>query len=280
MMRCLIAFVVVVFAASSQAQQRVVSINMCADQLLLLLSPPENIVSVSYLSADPQYSDWTEEAVKYPLNYAKAEEIVTMRPDLVLAGQYSDPMVIRLLVQQNIPVYQLTRPQKLEHLFDETLAVGEKLNQSVRAAVLVSEWRQNIDLLQARGSTGKKPRMAIIGPNGFTQGAGSLRDQMLQKAGIINVAAQLDMTGNSEFTLEQIITQQPDLIALEDSTENHNSLAQRLLDHPAIKNLTSSRVSLPANLWSCSGPSYVKALQALIDAKLAWQSKQGKYSES
>lgn len=253
------------------AQQRVASINMCADQLLLLLAPAERIISISYLSSDPQYSSWVDAAANFPLNYAGAEELLALQPDLVLAGQYSDPMVIRLLKQQGIAVYQMTRPQHLDELFDEARAVGELLGEQARAQALIEAWQLDIQSLVAKGQTGKKPRMAIIGPNGFTEGAGSLRDQVLQQAGIINVATTLGMAGNSEFTLEQVIAQQPDLIALEDSTVNNHSLAQRLLNHPAIHGLHAKEVRLPAHLWSCPGPSYVVALKALIEAKLWWQ---------
>lgn len=271
MLRMLLAALVCVFSQYANAQQRVASINMCADQLLLLLAPAENILSISYLSADPQYSVWTQTARKFPHNHAKAEELVSLQPDLVLAGQYSDPMVIRLLQQQGIAVYQMTRPQQLSQLFDEALAVGELLGVQQRAKQLVEEWQNDIQHLLTLAKTGVQPRMAIIGPNGFTEGSGSLRDQMLQKAGIINVASEMGMVGNSEFTLEQIVAQQPDLIAIEDATVNNHSLAQRLLDHPAIHHLSAKEVRLPANLWSCPGPSYVAALRALIQAKLWWQ---------
>ncbi len=274
MFKWLLVLLLCVSTHSANAQMRVASINMCADQLLLLMAARENIVSLSYLSADSQYSGWTAQAQKFPLNYAGAEEIVTLEPDLVLAGQYSDPMVIRLLRQQGIDVYQMTRPQYLEQLFDEALAVGQLLDREDVAKRLIDSWQRDIARLIAQGNSGLKPRLAIVGPNGFTEGAGSLRDQMLQQAGIINIAAELGLVGNSAFTLEQLIVSRPDLIALEDSTRNVHSLAQRLLQHPAIGNLPTMAVELPANMWSCPGPSYVQALGALIEAKLSWQARQ------
>lgn len=274
MIKWLLAFLLCAPAVGAHAQMRVASINMCADQLLLLMAPRENIVSLSYLSADPQYSSWTEQASKFPLNHAGAEELVSLAPDLVLAGQYSDPMVIRLLRQQGIVVYQMTRPQHLEQLFDEALAVGKLLGREEVAKQLIQTWQRDIARLLEQGSAPEQPRLAIVGPNGFTEGAGSLRDQMLQQAGIINTAAELGLVGNSAFTLEQLITARPDLIALEDSTRNVNSMAQRLLQHPAIGNLATMTIELPANMWSCPGPSYVQALGALIEAKLWWLARQ------
>lgn len=261
-------------------QSRVVSINMCADELLLRLALPETIISLSYLSSDPQYSRWVEQANAYPKNFARAEEIVSMQPDLVLAGQYSDPMVLRLLNQQGIRVVQLERPSQLSGLFDNVLSVGAILGQQTKAEALVEQWRKDIEGFRVQGDEGKRPSLVLIGPNGFTEGRGSLRDQVLQLAGIDNVAAELGIKGNGELTLEQILAQQPDLIAVEDASQNHHSLAQRILQHPVIDQLTATRVTLPANLWTCPGPSYVEALTMLNKAKQQWQLTQERKSES
>ncbi len=255
--------------AVEASPQRVVSINICADELLLLLGKPEQIVSISYLSKDDQYSPWADKASDFPINYAGAEEIINQHPDLVLAGEFSDPMVLRLLRQQGIEVVSIKRAQTFSQLFDATLQVGDLLGRRMQAEQLVKQWQIQIDDMM-RGLSTDKPSMAMIGPNGYTEGQGTLRDQLLVKAGIVNVASSLNMVGNAEFTLEQILEAQPDLIAIEDSTRNRHSLAQRLLTHPALRVLSSLRVSLPASLWSCPGPSYVTALKTLIDAKQRW----------
>jgi iron complex transport system substrate-binding protein len=271
MLRAWGAALLLLLSVQASAQLRIASINMCADELLLLLAPPEAIVSLSYLSQDPQYSRWVQSAKAYPVNYAGAEEILALQPDLVLAGQYSDPMVIRLLRQQGITVYQMTRPTQLSAMFDEAQHIGRLLGREAQAERLVLGWRQAIDRLTVTQQVADRPSMALIGPNGFTEGRGSLRDQMLQLAGIVNLATALGIDGNGELSLEQLVANGPDMIAIEDGTDNQHSLAQRLLKHPAIEQLAATRVRLPANLWTCPGPSYVDALATLIEARKTWQ---------
>ncbi|WP_354002086.1 hypothetical protein [Pseudotabrizicola sediminis] len=61
-----------VLAASPQ---RVVSINLCTDQLAMLLAEPGQLISVSFLAQDPRSSVMVDEALACPANRALAEEV-------------------------------------------------------------------------------------------------------------------------------------------------------------------------------------------------------------
>ncbi|MEW8396486.1 MAG: ABC transporter substrate-binding protein, partial [Candidatus Thiodiazotropha sp.] len=71
-------------AATETAPRRVVSVNLCSDQLLLLLADPPQVASVSHLATQPASSFVAEQAARYPLNRARAEEIIRLQPDLIL----------------------------------------------------------------------------------------------------------------------------------------------------------------------------------------------------
>ena len=84
-------------APAGAAPERIVSINLCTDLLLMLLADPEQIASVSFLASEPQSSAMVAESVAYPANYGRAEEVFLMDPDLVPAGWPIRPrMWIRL----------------------------------------------------------------------------------------------------------------------------------------------------------------------------------------
>ena len=78
--------------------QRIVSINLCLDQLVLMLADPEHIQSLTFLSLDPAYSFMHEEAANVRvINHGAAEEILPLEPDLVLAGQFSASFAVQVL---------------------------------------------------------------------------------------------------------------------------------------------------------------------------------------
>ena len=90
-MRCLLVacgFLALCIPAAA-APARVVSTNLCTDQLAMLLAAPGQLVSVSWLAADPRSSTMAAEAARYPANHGLAEEIFLLSPDLVLAGSYT-----------------------------------------------------------------------------------------------------------------------------------------------------------------------------------------------
>src|SRR3546814_9604599 len=71
--------------------------NVCTDQLVMQIARPERIVSLSFLSRDPQVSAMAAEAVVFPVNHGLAEEILPLRPDLVVAGSYTTRPTVHLL---------------------------------------------------------------------------------------------------------------------------------------------------------------------------------------
>ena len=75
---------------------RVVSINLCTDQLAMLLARPGQLVAVSRVAADPVASAVWREAAAYPAVPADAEAIHRLAPDLVLAGAYDPPATLAL----------------------------------------------------------------------------------------------------------------------------------------------------------------------------------------
>src|SRR4029453_1275136 len=73
---------------SGQKPKRVVSLNLCVDELLLRLADPRNLASATWLARDPANSNVAELAQSIPVNHGLVEEIIPLNPDLVIAGIY------------------------------------------------------------------------------------------------------------------------------------------------------------------------------------------------
>jgi iron complex transport system substrate-binding protein len=71
--------------------------NVCTDQLAMLIAGEGQLHSVSALASDPRTSAMAGEARAFPANHALAEEIFLMQPDLVLAGTFSARATVGLL---------------------------------------------------------------------------------------------------------------------------------------------------------------------------------------
>jgi hypothetical protein len=67
----------------------VASLNVCTDQLAMALAAPGQLKTVSALARDPMLSAMPDEAKAYPVNRGLAEEVFTLKPDLIVTGTFS-----------------------------------------------------------------------------------------------------------------------------------------------------------------------------------------------
>ena len=78
---------VAVHHAALAEAPRIASINVCTDQLLLALADPQQILGLSPYSRDAVRSWAAKDAAKYPRLSGEAEDILVLKPDLVVAGR-------------------------------------------------------------------------------------------------------------------------------------------------------------------------------------------------
>jgi iron complex transport system substrate-binding protein len=94
--------------ASAEAPSRVVSMNLCTDQLALLIAAPGQIVSLSHHASNPEMSVLADLARAYPANHGRAEELYVLGPDLVLADVWSSPATLSMLRRLGVEVVQFS----------------------------------------------------------------------------------------------------------------------------------------------------------------------------
>ncbi|RTL67906.1 MAG: hypothetical protein EKK41_16490, partial [Hyphomicrobiales bacterium] len=96
-------------AAEPARPARIVSLDLCADQILIDLVARRRIAAVTHLAADPSVSAIAEKARGYPVTRGAAEDVLQHDPDLVLAGQFGVSSTVSLLqrVGRNVVVVPL-----------------------------------------------------------------------------------------------------------------------------------------------------------------------------
>ena len=73
------------FASLSIASAlKIASLNLCTDEYLLLLAQRHEIASITRLAQDPAESSLWRQARAFPANRGQIEQIIAVRPTLVL----------------------------------------------------------------------------------------------------------------------------------------------------------------------------------------------------
>jgi iron complex transport system substrate-binding protein len=252
------------FADSSSAKHplRIASTNLCTDQFLLQIAPRERIISISYLAVDPDYSAMWEAAENIPINHGLAEEIIPLKPDLVLTTPYTPGNATRLLLQQGFNVAELELPNTIDEMVTFTEKMGELLGEKEKANILAAQLRARLEVLEKNRQD--HGTALVYAPNGYTGGAETLKDEIMTRAGWKNLATEIGMKGYGNLPLESLVRNPPDLLIFDNSTRDTNSRAQQLLNHPALKKIQEHQsIKLPSHLWLCATPNLIDTIEQL-----------------
>jgi len=249
-------------SALADGAGRIVSINLCADALVLSLAP-ERVLAVSELARDERLSPVAARAASVPVTDGNAEAVLRLDPDLVVAGRFTTRATVALLKKLDVPVLELDTPTTLEATRAQIREVAGRLGVAARGERLVA--RLDAALARAADHPEVAPVAAVYLPNGATAGSGSLIDELLEHAGLVNLADQLGIRRWGTLSLESLLLAAPDLLIVE-REHPYPSLATGLLGHPALAGLGADRVVLPGQYWSCAGPWLAEALGRLAGA--------------
>jgi len=247
--------------------QRIVSINLCTDQLLLMLVAPERIASISALSLDPHSSYMAQAAEGHRLNHGKAEELLPLQPDLVLASGFAARPAVELMRRLGHRVEVLPLASDLDGIRDNIRRLAGLVGEDEKGERLIREMEQRLKNVTTNLPQ-QRPRGIFYQPRGYTSGQNTLQDEAMRLAGWSNVAAEVGISGYSSIGLEQLLMAQPEQIFTSSYAPGTSSLAQRQLQHPVIRRLTRLRpmVEIDYRLWICDGPMFADAVEALAAA--------------
>jgi iron complex transport system substrate-binding protein len=230
---------------------------------VLSVADPAQILSLSWLAADPEESMLAAEALRYPRNYGSAEEVIQVGADVVLAGTLTSPFTRELLRRLGARVVEVEPETSLDDTYRNLLVVGEAIDRAVEAEALVAAMRTRADAIRARAPV--SPRTAVvIRPGGFTIGRDTLADDLLQLAGLRNDVAELDRWGS--LSVEALLSARPEFVVITRYRMNEASLANAFFAHPALAGFRAEQATLAidAKHVACGAPASLAAAEALV----------------
>ena len=248
------------------APQRVVSMNLCTDQLVILLAAPSQVYSVSHLATGEQGSVLFEQAGDYVINHGLAEQIFLMKPDLIVAGTFSTRATVDMLRRLGFPVEEFAPASSFDDIRTNVRRMGHLLGREERAEALLAE--MDAVLARAYPADSVDAIAGLYGANSVTSGAGTLVDDALGHAGLGNLGAELGISGTAKLPLEVLITHTPDILIGRSRWSEAPAMAYDAYDHPAMRGLKAGthEASVPDKYWICGTPFTAHAVERLAEA--------------
>lgn len=242
------------------APQRIMSLKLCTDELLMDLAPPARIVSISYLSREKAALKIWPQAAQIPVNHNTPEEVLAVRPDLVLTDEFTSPAMREVLAASGARIVEVPAAENFPQIRAVTRQVGAAIGADAKAEALIAHMDQILTQLAADPS--RAIRVVGWGGGGFVPGRMGLFNTVLTAAGGVNIA------DGGYYDVESLIAARPDALLYGDDYIDTPSLRRDQNDHPLVLKLFANRrIVYPAALYGCGLPQSADAA-ALLHAQL------------
>jgi iron complex transport system substrate-binding protein len=251
-------------AATAQLP-RVASMNVCTDQLLLTLADPEQILGLSRYARDRLESWAAGDARRYRILSGGAEDILVLRPDVVVASLFDKRATRELLKEKGVRLVEFGVPHSLDEVKNQIREMGAIVQHLDRAAAEIA--RLDAAIARARQAVAhRRYRVLPLSRRGWVSGSESLLSSLLTETGLFNAAGELGVAFGGFASLEAIVNLKPDFIVVSDAGDRAEDDGRAFLLHPALERFypPSKRIVVPDRLTVCGGVMLADALDVLV----------------
>ncbi|MGI9262828.1 MAG: ABC transporter substrate-binding protein, partial [Woeseiaceae bacterium] len=259
----LASFGVGLAADTGEPPVRVVSLDYCADQYVLKMLPRDRILAVSP-DAAAGFSYMRESAAGVRSIRPLAEDVLAIRPDLVVRSYGGGPRATTFFERAGIPVLQIPYAGNFAEIRQATLTIAGRLHVPDQGRAIVREMNDRLGAIR-RPNT--KRNVLYMTSGGATSGPGTLVHEVLQAAGLDNYEQR---PGWHSIPLERLAYEQPDAVAAAYFDDNVDQAALwSSMRHPlAQRQLQELPTVLLEGAWtSCGAWFLIDAVEALAASR-------------
>lgn len=250
----------------------IVSLNPCADAMLVRLAPASRIAAISRYSHDPAATSLPlAVARRFPAVAGTAEEVIARAPDLVVASAFTQPATRDAFARAGLRTLYLDAPQTIAENVAQVRqlaaavgarAAGERMVQEIERAVTASVPRRRTPdsspesvAAGSRRSPGRDERALLFIGGDLATGSGTLLNEMMTRAGFANAAAGYGLVFTGRLPAEVIAADPPDVVI---APEGGRGAAMR---RRVLRGVPEARFAQA--LINCGGPAIAPAMQRL-----------------
>ena len=245
------------------APQRIVSLHMCADQYLIALADPGQIAALTIYARDPAMSYYAERAKAFRTTRRSAEEVAALKPDLIVGVPWRQRHSLDLLDRSGVRMIDLPKADGLASTEETITAIAEAVGHPERGRALIASIRARLAGLGTPPGRGRIA--AYYQRRGFLTGTGTLMDEMMGRAGLVNLAGRLDKSKLSRLSVEELAIARPDFLIVDASTARVADKGTEMMHHPVLDRAIppAHRLYIPQALTLCGGPAYPEAVEMI-----------------
>jgi iron complex transport system substrate-binding protein len=245
-----------------QSARTIVSLNPCSDAILAEVTGPGQLRAISHYSADPRASSMDPaKARQYPATRGTLEEVIALRPDLIVDGTFVPPATAAAYRRLGLALETLPIAGTVEDSLAQIRRLAALAGHPDRGEALIH--RIDAALKASAPDQGTAPIPALVWePGGFVPGDKTLIADLLGRTGFTNFSAARGLSQADQLPLEHVLADPPRVILA--------AGGDRALNHPALASLrATARAPFDPALLYCAGPTIIRAATRLAQVRRA-----------
>ena len=238
--------------------RRIVSLDYCADQYVLGLVERGRILALSP-DAGEAFSYQRAQAEGLPTVRPRAEDVLVLRPDLVVRTYGGGPRAGRFFEQAGVAVLEIDYAPDVASVRAGIRRAAARFDAGARGEALIAEMDARVERARARGA---RTRALYLTPAGVSAGAGTFVDDLIAAAGLGNFD---DRSGWRSIPLERLAYEAPDVYAVPSFGATNHRNGWTPFRHPVATGRVEAGPTLPidGSTTACGGWFLADAVEAL-----------------
>jgi iron complex transport system substrate-binding protein len=207
-------------STKAQDTKRIVSLNLAADETLFQILNRcdhnlKRLVAVSKLSEDPQFSHIASDvkAIRHRVD-TNIENIVRLKPDLVIAAEFNRPAVITGLKNRGINTLVLENFSTVQNIKDHVVLLGTALGCQAEAQKIVGEMDQTIESIKSTHKLKPHQTFLVYSDSNRVLAGDTIFDEISHWFNLQNLATKSGLKHWPLVSRETLTKWNPDLILI------------------------------------------------------------------
>ena len=251
--------------------EKIVSVNLCADQMLIALAPRSKIVALGPFSRDPGLSFFSRQAESFPQVRPRSESLFGVDADAITVGPFDNAFMRQMVMRRNIEEIIVGRWTTTAEVLQGVSAFAKTIGEVSAGNDLSSEIESSMKSLHRLVDKTPAPSFLIFHRRGYV-GEGGIVSELLELAGLTDAGKGVDP---GFLSVESVIALRPTLLVVSGRNLKSEDRGLELLEHPALARLypNDRRITTPDVLTICGGPSTPALIKHLRDELSAWMQR-------
>lgn len=224
----------------SATPQRIISTSLTGDEILTaILDDRRRLLATSVLAANKLYSNiYHLPQSAHKLTATSIEQVVSLRPDLVVYSIFNRPDFIILARQLAINTVVLENFSHLEEILAGIVKLGNATGDVERARSLAAKMRQKLRDIATK-TPRQRPRLLNFFADNTVMGIDTMFDSIVSHAGGVNVAKMKKIKGFRVINTETLATLNPDFIVIPRDIYEPTKVTKLLKNSPGWRGMTA-----------------------------------------